>query len=331
MKKLRIVGLFLTLLMATGAYAQDIGNLIQGSKADINYLVGGYASPFIKVFGAGLNQGWYNTAAPHKFPGADLTISISLIGIPSSEKTFFVDNTKLQSLEMRTTGGVPTSAKVPTIFGSSKDTGYEYVLKLDPSTKTTVPSGIDLPIPKVPIPVANLGIGLPKGFDIKIRYVPSINIGDDGKFNMFGIGVLHDIKQWIPGVKNLPFSLSAFAGYTKLKTNFTIDASQDQTSEFDLSSTTIQGLISKKLAVLTVYAGLGMDMSKGSLAVKGSYDVDGNLSNNTVDDPVDLSVSTTSARATIGARLKLGPITFHGDYTKSTFSAITAGFGISVR
>lgn len=331
MKKLRIVGLFLAFLSVSEAMAQDIGNLIQGSKADINYLVEGYTSPFIKIFGAGLNQGWYNTAAPHKFPGADLTISVSLIGIPSGDKTFFVDNTKLQSVELRTTGGVPTSTNVPTIFGSSDDTGYEYVLKADPSTKTAVPGGIDLPIPKVPVPVAHIGIGLPKGFDIKFRYVPNLSLGNDGKFNMFGVGVMHDIKQWIPGVKNLPFSLSAFAGYTKLKTTFTIDASQNQTSQFDLSSTTIQGLISKKLAVLTVYAGLGVDMSTGSLAVKGSYDVDGNFGNNTIDNPVDFSVKTTSPRATVGARLKLGPITFHGDYTRTKYSAITAGFGISVR
>ncbi|MEJ0033087.1 MAG: DUF6588 family protein [Bacteroidota bacterium] len=44
-------------------------------------------------------------------------------------------------------------------------------------------------------------------------------------------------------------------------------------ADFSCSATTIQALISKKLAVLTVYAGVGYNMAKTKLDVKGSYDL----------------------------------------------------------
>jgi len=258
MKKLRIVGLFLALLI-TSAAAQDFGDLVQGSKNDINYLVGGYASPFIKAFGSGLNQGWYNTAAPHKFPGVDLTISVSLIGVPKSDQSYLVEDAKLEQLTLvnqSNPGTAIPSATVPTMIGSNEATQYGY--RLADGSVIEAPAGF-FPIPKVPVPIAHLGIGLPKGTDLKIRLIPTINFADELKINMFGIGVMHDVKQWIPVVKNLPFSLSAFVGYTKFKTSVVFDPNQDQEAEFDISATTIQALVSKKLAVLTVYGGVGYD------------------------------------------------------------------------
>src|SRR5687768_1098968 len=70
----------------------DFGELISGSKKDANFIVGGYISPFMKALGAGLNNGWYNTAKPHKKFGVDLTISVAAIGVPSSEEFFTVNN-----------------------------------------------------------------------------------------------------------------------------------------------------------------------------------------------------------------------------------------------
>ena len=177
----------------------------------------------------------------------------------------------------------------------------------------------------------NLGIGLPKGIDLKIRYIPNVGLSDEMEIGLFGVGIMHDIKQYIPGVKKLPFDLAAFVGYTKFKTKVTLDFAQNQSSEFDVSATTIQALISKKLAVLTVYGGVGYDISKGKLAVKGSYDIDGSGTGAPIVNPIDISVSSNSPRVTAGMRLKLGPITFHGEYTLQKYSAITAGFGISVR
>jgi hypothetical protein len=314
--------------------AQDFGELLTGTKKDANYLVKGYVSPALKVLGAGLNQGWYNTAKPHKIFGVDLTISVAAIKVPSADELFTVDNSRLSQVGLVTnhTGGSVDinsgSGKIPTIFGSSSTKGrFDY--KSGPSAPFDAPDGVglkDLPMGRLPIPVVNLAFGLPKNTDLKFRYVPTLG-SDDAKFSLFGIGVMHDVKQWIPGIKLLPFDLSGFVGFTRMSLKAELEDDADKKGNFSINATTIQGLISKKLSVLTVYGGVGYNFVKSKLQVKGTYDLDGVQ----VKDPIDITLASSGPRLTTGMRLKLAVFTFHGDYTFQKYSAFTAGFGINVR
>ena len=183
--------------------------------------------------------------------------------------------------------------------------------------------------------MVHLGIGIYKNTDLKFRFFPEQQYGDF-KVSMFGIGVLHDVKQWIPGIKNLPFDLSGFFGYTKLKVETQLNQ-PGQVGQFDVTGTTIQGLISKKLSVLTVYGGLGYNIAKSSVALKGTYDLDGNSATGTngdgreAKDPLALSATATGPRVTAGMRLKLAVFTFHGDYTIQKYKTLSVGFGIAIR
>ena len=336
MKKNRLL-LFFLLTMPFAVSAQgDLDDLFKGGVGDAKYLAEGYIAPMMKAVGYGLNQGWYNTAKPHKFPGFDLTLSVNPVFIPSADKIFNVDNSKLSELYLsKDMDGKTLSATdkgiIPTIMGADKQTTY--------TTKGTIstfngPSGINLGF--LPVPTLNLGIGLPKGFDLKLRFVPTIDLGKasndeiTGKFGLFGIGILHDFKQWIPGIKQLPFDLSAFVGYTKMTLDAGLNPSNaDQKAQFSSSATTIQVLISKKLSVLTPYAGVGINLATTKLDVKGTYDFGGGAG--TVKDPFALSVASNGPRLTGGLRLKFGPIAFHGDYTLAKYKSASVGFGINVR
>lgn len=325
------------------AHAQsDLDNLIKGSTEDANYLVKGYITPALNTVGYGLTQGWYNTAKPHKVLGFDLTITAATIAIPSSDLTYRVDNSVLKNVYLSSVspGGAainPTngSGDVPTIFGA--DVTPQYRFRQGNSLIQGAP-GLNLDVPvvgtAVPIPMVQLGIGLPKGTDVKLRFFPSTGLGTggkDGSVGMFGIGVLHDVKQYIPGVKELPFDLSAFVGYTKLNFDVNLDPANnpDQKATFQSSGTTIQGLISKKISVLTLYGGLGYNFISADLNVKGTYDLSGTGSKTPV--PISVSVSQSSPSFTAGLRLKLAIFTFHGDYTFQKYSALTVGFGFNVR
>jgi hypothetical protein len=55
----------------------------------------------------------------------------------------------------------------------------------------------------LPVPMYQLGLGLPKGFELKVRFAPTVKM-DDFQFNLFGIGIMHDVKQYIPGIKGDP-------------------------------------------------------------------------------------------------------------------------------
>lgn len=319
--------------------AQDIEDLLNGSKEDANYLMKGYASPFLKAVGAGFNQGWYNTAKPHKTLGFDLTISVAAISIPEADRFFTVDNSKLNTIYLATDHrGVSVDentgkGKVPTLFGSeSTQSTYDFKSPT-PSAPFDGVGGFDvnkLPMNRLPAPVVNLGIGLPKGFDLKVRFATSGSLSDEIDFSLWGIGVMHDIKQYIPGVKNLPIDLSGFVGYTHMSVSAELD-DPSHTGEFEVNATTIQGVVSKKIAVLTLYGGLGYNFSKSSLKTLGSYDLDDDASTPDVKDPVDIAAKLNGPRMTAGMRLKLAIFTFHGDYTFQQYSTLTVGFGFSVR
>lgn len=326
-----------TLGLAHQAKAQDdIDQFLEESVEDGEKLIGAYISPAIKAFSLGMNQGWYNTAKPHKVAGVDLTFTGSLMKVPSSEQLFNANALGLTELTLVDASGNPrTDGNISTILGpdvparfSSSSTVNDGTI--DESDDFEVPGGLELGEDvkllknKMPAAMLQLGFGLPKGTDIKLRLVPKVDVGD-GKFNLFGIGVMHDIKQYIPGIKNLPFDLSALIGYTKMKLDVPFDPGQN--GVFEINSTTIQGLISKKVSVLTFYGGLGYNIAKSNLAMLGTYDIGGS----TVVNPVDLSYAASGFRGSAGMRLKLAVFTFHADYTIQKYSALTVGFGISVR
>ncbi|MFM7855673.1 MAG: DUF6588 family protein, partial [Flammeovirgaceae bacterium] len=310
-----------TVLISNSAHAQsDLDNLVKGSTEDANYLVKGYITPALNTVGYGLAQGWYNTAKPHKVLGFDLMITAAAISVPTSDLSYVVDNNKLSTIEVVTPAPSGGGANVPTIFGSNVAPTYRF--KADGSTFTGAP-GLDLNLPivgtAVPIPMVQLGIGLPKGTDLKLRFFPSTALGSggkDGNIGMFGIGLLHDVKQYIPRAKKLPFDLSAFAAYTQLDFNVNLDPinSPSQKASFGSSAITIQGLISKKISVLTFYSGLGFNIISSNLNLKGTFDLDGNMATTTdrKENPISVSNSAFSPSFTAGLRLKLAIFTFQG-------------------
>lgn len=332
MKKMytRIVPLlFLSVAVTVPAVAQgDLDDLLKGSRADAEYLTSGYISPMLKAFGTGLNAGWNNTAKPHKTLGFDLTITVSPVFIPSSDKTYTVDNSKLTEIEL-VGPGPAGKGSVPTVFGKDEKPTYEFK---DTGETFQGPPGIDLSknigLNAMPMPMVQLGVGIYKNTDVKFRFFPERDFGDF-KVSLFGIGILHDVKQWIPGLKLMPFDLSGFVGFTKFKFQAELDE-PGQAGAFEVTATTIQGLISKKLSVLTVYGGVGYNISNASVALKGDYDLDDDGTTD-ITDPFSISAKASGPRATAGFRLKLAVITLHADYTLQKYSTLTAGFGIAVR
>ncbi len=332
---------FLTLFSFISFAQSDIGNIVKGSNADANYLVNGYVAPALSVIGYGLNQGWYNTAKPHKILGFDLTATVSFIKIPTSDLSYYVDNTKLTYIE-RLNGpkGSIQSGYVPTVFGSSQSPSYTFKPYVPGVTEFNGAPGADLssvPVIKnsLPIPMAQLGIGLPKGFELKVRYIPTIKFGNNSSsnFGLFGIGLMHDVKQYLPGIKELPFDLSGFIGYTKMTMNVSFDPQNPQYNQNGVltsSATTIQGVISKKFSVLTGYAGLGYNIATTKMAISGNYDIK-NTGTPTTPISINTSAASNGPRATFGLRLKLAVFNFHGEYTLQKYSSLTLGFGISVR
>jgi hypothetical protein len=337
----RLAFIFALGLLSITSYGQDADDFLQGEYLkDSEKLIGAYLAPLMKSTSVGLNSGWYNTAKPHKLIGIDLTMTVSALAIPNSQTSFNVDKLGLTNIEL---DPAASSRRLPTVLGKDFDGAEapDLIVRDDMGNEIDrfdAPSGLNLKdeIGKniIPLPMAHIGIGLPKGTDLKIRFVPTLDF-DDGEFKMFGLGVMHDVKQWIPGLKLLPFDLSGFVGYTrmsmKLEHENEINGQPVSAySQLTMNATTVQGVISKKVSVLTVYGGLGYNIAKSSLDVKGRFDLDEDGVSD-VKDPISLKYGASGPRVTAGFRLKLAVLTLHADYTLQKYSALSVGLGISVR
>ncbi len=354
--KFSLPPLLFFLLASTSTKAQEFDEIFRAGPEDTNLYMENYIKPIIFSFNNGLASGWNNTAKPHKMLGFDITASVNIANIPDEDKFFDFDQAGFQNLIL--TGG---NNILPSVVGGETDA----TLALAAQSEIESPEGTltynaqtpsfgaadgidieDIPLAGFPVPTVQLGIGLVKNTDLKIRFIPTINT-EELEFGLFGIGILHDLKQWIPGFKQLPIDISGFFGYTGLNAEYVIDVNDpgdfraQGTAEFKASATTIQVLASKKISVLTPYLGIGYNFAGSSFKVNGTYvfeatsddvTVDTEASFITITDPVDLEFDgASSPRLTAGFRLKLLILTLHADYTFQKYSTLSAGVGISVR
>jgi len=302
------------------SYSQTVQSILGQDIKQGEKLLEAYFSPMAESFGAGLNNGWYNTAKPHSLGGFDLTFTLNTVIIPNTAKTFNIKEAG---------GTIFTSNKTEasTIFGSSEPTTMTYT---NNSTGSPVDFNFDMPggfkAPAIPLPMIQAGIGLIKNTSIDIRYMPLLNIGDAGKVNLFGVGIKHDLLQWIPVVGDaIPMSLSLQGGYTSLDTELEIS---EQKVSLNTKATTINLVASKKLLMLTGYAGVGYSSSTTTFAAKADFNLDGVQFDKKVEVAFE---SNNNLRANIGLRLNITVITIQADYTFAEYPTATLGVGVSLR
>lgn len=341
------------------AQNSEFENFLLGGVDDANLLLGHYISPALKGMGYGFNNGWYNTAKPHKTLGFDLMIiPLNVAFVPDEDQSFVFNNTDYNNT--RLVSG--TSAVLPTVAGIDSEELLENFIT-DPALpggelilgRFSAPDGIADDLEKIklnrvaiPAPVVQVGVGIYKGTDIKIRWLPFIS-QDNLKFKYFGIGGMHSISQWIPALKNVPFlDISAVFGFTNIYAEYAIPTTNtiqttDAIAVYEVNTLTYQLLVSAHVSVITGYIGLGMDNYKTTFKMLGQYtlqypDATDGLGNSIpvpdqiLTNPINFEEKGEGGfRTTVGARLKFAVFTIHGDYTIREYNTLTVGIGFSVR
>jgi len=333
----------------------DVGSFMATGTDDAQKLLNAYISPFVNGFGASMTGGWYNTAKAHKPLGFDFTITGNVAFIPSNAKTFNVDELKLNSLVLDD----PAKKVSPTIAGKSEDgPQLDYILSGNNKIKAfNLPQGTGIAF--VPSPMAQLSVGLFKDTEITGRYMPKVKIGSDYDMLLWGVGLKHGLKQWIPAIKRIPFlNLTLQGGYTRLIANvgLKVDPSSigladyntnnlpastwnDQNMKLQISSLTANLLISADIPFVSFYGGVGFTTTKSKLKLQGVYpmlDPTGPTIKASEKDPINFQIKNqdggaTKPRLNIGARLKFGFFTIHFDYTYANYNVATAGIGLTFR
>jgi len=359
-----------SVFLTFSAFSQfgELGNLLSGGVADAELMLKEYIRPVANGFGANLTSGWYNTADVHKLGGFHLNVTASVAFAPKDHQSFDLDNLDLSQ-------GIRYDDNMGKTAAGTRGAGPEvwYVMDVpvigeQEIVRYDLPGGSGTNM--FPSPMINAGLGLIKGTEIMGRYMPTIKYGKNktNSIDLWGIGVKHDLKQWIPFIKRVPvLQMAVMYGYTKLNFHSNLDpvtpqmlgVDHDLTTSADWNTQNIdlqfQGhtanlLFGVNLPVVCFYGGAGVGVSKANLNLNGDYPVPiietntadpyfGDVivtDNDVVTDPFDIEIKnqdggTTKPRINVGMRFKFTVITLHVDYTYANYSVATAGLGISFR
>ncbi len=348
------MGIFCISAFPKAGYAQDetdISNFLKAAPEDAAKLITAYVQPAIEGVSYGMTGGWYTTAKAHKSFGVDIGVSLNTVFLPPSRNYF--DPYKLGLTSQFTFNNIDNPGSgAPTVMGPKDETTYTFTY--DPDGNGNLPpqafvvngpeglevgEAVGVGQAPVPVPMIQLGVGIIKNTDLKIRFVPQQDVGGS-KVRMLGIGVMHDIKQHIPGIKLMPFDLSVLLAYNSVTGNTDLsytgsnsDRPQSTNGEMDysLNSYILQALISKKISVLTVYGGVGYQMVKTKVDVLGDYTIDASPTSFTLTDPVAIDFKNNGFKLNGGIRLKFGPFYINGEYTLQKYNAVTVGLGFSIK
>jgi hypothetical protein len=341
-------------LFSSASFSQfkDIDFLRTAPVDGVKYLEA-YITPWANAFGAGLNGGWYNTAKPHKFGGFDITINISAGIVPTSAQTF--DASKIGLSASVTGAGVSSTVAGPDKAGplmSYKSNGVTLA-------SFNAPKGANWRY--IPVPTAQVGIGLPLGTELKVRFIPKIKI-KDGDVSLWGVGLLHSLTQYLPGDKALPFDVSLFAGYTKLMADVPLALDPDQSvvqayttvnpatafnsqnMKVNVEALNVSAIASLNLPVITFYGGIGYTKTRTGMELSGNFPLpvfvatpvphaeynDSGIKKGSDFPKMDIK-NFSGMRANIGFRIKLAIVTIHADYTRAQYNVLTTGLGFSFR
>jgi hypothetical protein len=355
---LLIISLQIGFIVKSNAQIDELGSFMSTGTQDAEKLMGAYVSPWINGFGASMTGGWYNTAKTHKPGGFDLTITGNIAYVPTNSKSFKIDELNLSPQLVSADG---TGSESPTVAGkdeSGPQMNYHSEGIADiPAFK--LPKGTNIGI--IPSPMAQLSIGLFKDTEITGRFFPKVNVNNDNDIFMWGVGLKHGLKQWIPAINKIPFlHLTLQGGYSRLTTNMGLDVNpefigldgynrfnipeetwDEQNMRIQISSLTANLLISADIPFVSFYGGVGFATTKSELKMQGVYpmlavDNSGPYVKASEKDPIGFKIKNedggiTKPRLNVGVRFKFGFFTLHFDYTRANYNVATAGIGISFR
>lgn len=348
--------------------------------SEINPMVDNYFKPISRALATGMGAGWTHTANVHKKLGFDLTFSGTIVMIPSSASSFNTGNIGMSNKYSFTQGSLNTSdgdvVLSPTIRGKNIDAPTIHRSVANSSQELAFES-IQGPGLRFGMAIGlQAGVGLPFGTEVMVRYVPDfsnlVNTGlstitniEMDNMMMWGVGIKHDIKQWIPVISKVPFlEISGMLTYSKFSTGFSGDDLRFDPARFgvtndeitnppaastwdnqkfsiDMSSFTGSLLVGASIPVFQPFIGVGFNRAKFEGGLKGNYpvfNISANASNDPLTfsiqsekDPIKITSKTTDFNFIAGARLKLGFFVFHYQFTKQEYQTHSAGVAFTFR
>jgi len=347
------------------------------SLGELNPYFKEYLKPMALGMTTGMGHGWSHDVKPHDKWGFDLSVSAVLVEIPNSELMF--SSSALTSLTangyqfLDASGNLITNFELPTI-SSDQTTNISIQRDINPNGGTPVDmellDGL-MPYAYAPNFAVQLAAGLPLGTEVMVRFLPNmastINEAADieeikvNDLSIWGLGVKHDIKQWIPSLSDVKLldvsALLAFSVFNldvgtddfpftpeELLTGVNINYKSGLTSAdferqgFDMNMKSLNGalLFGLNIPVVRPFVGVGFNRATVSTGLTGTLPLIYYIDDDNVDidiDPVGLRVDAekTFINFQTGVSLKLLFLTLYGQYTYQQYSMYSAGISLGFK
>ncbi|MBU94578.1 MAG: hypothetical protein CL669_03195 [Balneola sp.] len=302
---------------------KEIEKFLDAGGDNVEALTKAYLSPLPNGIITGLNSGWTTKAKPTKTLGFSLQLRASFATVPAVEQIFDANTIGLEGISV-------SPGKSSTIAGENIN---GQILTLPDNSTLTLPSGINFPYVPTPMVQANLGLFL--GTDVTVRYVPEVDLQDFGSVDLVGVGIKHDLNQWIPGGKLLPVDLTVMAAYTQFNMSIDLEfnqGAQGQRVESATQAIVTNFLIGKTIPLLSAYAGIGYQLGDFELNMLGDYIIGSGVRQSTLTDPVSYTQSYNGGIHLIaGAQIKLALFRLFAEVTTAEYTTFNGGIGIGLR
>jgi len=351
-----------TLIMSSSATAQiyNIKELLRVSKSDAELIMMEYIRPYVEGSGAAANTGWIHSAETHSVFGFHLNVRVGTAMVPSHLNSFDLHDLPLTNLRPVN----PNISVSPTISGSGQAGPEVELIEVNGATnqeeqvtRFELPGGFG--IPYAVAPVVQAGVGLPYRTDLMIRLLPGIHISDYGRLSAYGMGINHELTQWM--LPRLPFTLSFQAAMMTMNLDHELSIELTRADFEDLPDFVFsrqhwsneQALFSSRswnanlvagrsFGLLSVFVGLGVHTTSATLdfttehpSYQLSVDREGNrqIEISTVNRSlltVDMNTSILP-RTFAGGTLNFGVLYLVADITYADYVVVNTGLGYSFR
>ncbi len=349
-KKLLVV-VWSLILLSVQIRAQSLSETVSNLSSTVGEA---YVAPVVSAFGSNLNSGWISDIPEAKILGFKLNLKVVGMGSLFSDDVkrfsatgdFYFNDTQAEQI-LANSGIDPSNPDYdnlkqeimgkkfnvkfsgPTIVGSKNEflkVKFEggsfyngrYDLKPYEIAIEEVKGFLD-ELPAFPTAAVQLNVGTILGTNFSLRYLPSIDIKDMGKFTFWGLGAIHNLNVFFSNP--LPLDLSIAAFYQQLKVG---DIFETKATQYGIFASKKFGM----LVSITPFAGLTLESSKTTV----NYDYQSNETVNGVPVPptrvsFDLEGDNSSA-LTVGFNLSLIVFDIVADYKMAKTNTATLGLVI---
>ena len=317
----KLLAIFFLSSVTVSAQLEDLGTVAD----DFVFLSNQYISPAAEATVFQSSGGWYTSAKKKELWDVEFSIQGNFLFVPNRYKSFLIDENQLQNFTIQGDG---TTALVPTALGGDDFVVLEGQIG-DDSFQFDSPEGIN--ISTVKHAQFQVSLGLFYGTTLIGKYSPKIKINKT-HYQIYGLGLLHNLSQWFSQQDNHTTEVSFLLGYSFFNVS-------DSFSEVDLplgslNSVGVDGksllfnlIASKDLNNFTFSAALGLTKSRFEYSIGGR----GELLVNTLNQALkSLNKNKTNFKADLGANYNFGDFSLNTMLVMGRYFNFTFGFNYNL-